>query len=337
MAGTGKRSPFLALLFTLTWSSSVSVLLPRHRLQGCACDSPLAHFYIHHSKSSIRELHPFTTITHLASENRLTPQGQDDLSIQFLFRKRGRPAQPLDPLPSNDGFAAAVLRLFSRTTPAKLQWTAQLADLADSGAPPSETQQIAPQGQPLAESSPGNTSNATFGSNQIRSFVDIDLRLEGPYFTPVNPALYCTVICLVAGSGISGAIAIAGAFAEHSRPSDPNGCDQDGSEEKRIASSSSASRPRNTWRKCVIVWSVREDDYIALPSLQQGAMDKLEVKVRLTGNARPRMDMNATLREICAEQPGSTWAYISGPTAFVTAGEEACQGIDGLEYFGARW
>ena len=202
---------------------------------------------------------------------------------------------------------------------------------------PPGMQEIDLQEQPVEESSPRNISKSTFGSNQIRSLVDIALRLEGPYFTPINPSSYSTVICLVAGSGISGAIAIAGAFAEHNRLSSPSGCHQDESEQKRTATSTPESRARKTWERCIIVWSVREDDYIALPFLQPGPTDKLEVKIQLTGNARPRMDMDATLRDICAEKSGTTWVYLSGPDAFITAGEGACQGIAGLEYFGARW
>jgi len=320
----------------LTWSYSVLVSLPRQRLQGCACKSPLAHFYIYHSKSSVRELHPFTTITHLASENHLTPQNEDDLSIQFIFRKRGQPAQSLDPLPRKDGFAAAMLRLFSPGTRQKSQWTAQLADLADPDSIPSETQRFPPK-QPLGESSLRDTSKPVFGPNHPRPIIDISLRLEGPYFTPADPSSYRTVICLVAGSGISGAIAIAGAFAEHNRLSGPGNSGQEGPEDKRMVASSSEPRAKRTWERCVIVWSVREDDYVAMPFLKPESTDNLEVRIQLTGKGRPRMDVNETLTEICAEKPTSTWVYISGPDAFISAAEKACREIAGLDYFGARW
>ena len=41
----------------------------------------------------------------------------------------------------------------------------------------------------------------------------IGVRAEGQYFTPADPARYHTVVCIVAGTGISGALAIIGAFA----------------------------------------------------------------------------------------------------------------------------
>ena len=47
--------------------------------------------------------------------------------------------------------------------------------------------------------------------------VPISLRLEGPFFTPTNPSHYHTVVCLVEGAGISGALAIASAFQQLER------------------------------------------------------------------------------------------------------------------------
>jgi hypothetical protein len=38
--------------------------------------------------------------------------------------------------------------------------------------------------------------------------MSISLRLEDPYFTPTDPARYQTVVCLVAATDISGALAI---------------------------------------------------------------------------------------------------------------------------------
>jgi NAD(P)H-flavin reductase len=65
------------------------------------------------------------------------------------------------------------------------------------------------------------------------------MRLEGPYFTPANPERYETVICLVAGTGVSGALAIAAAFQ--------------------------AGRADALWSRCVLIWTVRESDFVDLP------------------------------------------------------------------------
>ena len=49
----------------------LSCPLPRTRLEGCACSSPVARFYIYHN-SAARELTPFTTKTHLALQDAVT-------------------------------------------------------------------------------------------------------------------------------------------------------------------------------------------------------------------------------------------------------------------------
>ncbi|KAL8792200.1 MAG: hypothetical protein Q9195_005222 [Heterodermia aff. obscurata] len=199
--------------------------LPRRRLDGCACYSPLAHFHIHHTTSSIREIHPFTTITHLAtqklstpsstSEKPLTSSSNETISIQFLFRKSDPTTPPKTP-PSN------------HQNPSSKQWTNKLASLVEDAQ--------------LLES----------GTMRPPTAITTSLRLEGPYFTPADPATYSTVICLVAGTGISGAIAIAAAYsAQFTSPSPP-----------------SLAKPK--WKKCLIIWSVREADYVELPFFGRG-------------------------------------------------------------------
>ena len=355
--------------------TSLSLPLPRHRLDGCACTSPLAHFYIHHSDSSTRELHPFTTITHLASQNAITPKTKDDLNIQFLFRKRGRPT---DPVPARkDGFVAALSLLSTRKKP-KLQWTNRLAGLVDDPKPTSNT--ATPSTITTdAQSKPTADLTASEQSKTQRT-VDVPLRLEGPYFTPVDPARYQTVVCFVAGTGLSGAIAIANAFTElererasqHKFPSDTA---VDGTLHPF------QGQPTQTWQRCVVVWSVREEDYVALPFLQgttpsQSQMpittrqfltpshsdlsplitdfvfvsivhpaSNLQVQTHLTGNGRPRLDVAQTLEAIRADGDpkavDSVWVYISGPNKFIEAGERACKAAaaasGGIEWYGARW
>lgn len=72
-----------------------------------------------------------------------------------------------------------------------------------------------------------------------------------------------------------------------------------------------------------------------------------EFRVHLTGPGRKRLDAPGTLNEILHEGPpekssaaaGRTWVYISGPNAFISAGEEACKAreAEGVDSYGARW
>lgn len=105
----------------------------------------------------------------------------------------------------------------------------------------------------------------------------ISLRLEGPYFTVAEPQKYKTVICLVAGTGISGAMAIAGAFKELERQSAANthpwplNFESQGhvrSPNNRGGVTSAGKVKIRTWTRCIVIWSVRETQYIALPELQ---------------------------------------------------------------------
>lgn len=231
----------------------LNVPLPSKRLKGCACHSPLAHFHIHHTESSIREIHPFTTITHLASEKLSSTDSDKNIMIQFLFRK-SKASRSSTSITEN----APERRL-------KRQWTNKLAELVDEAA--------------LDLSPPSETSEDSDSQRQrISAQHQTTLRLEGPYFTPANPASYDTVICLVAGTGVSGAIAIAAAFRQqpviealepettlfghertHGAPLERN---------FSISSFLAPSKSANIWKRCVVVWSVREADYIDLPFWQ---------------------------------------------------------------------
>ncbi len=226
--------------------------LPRRRLDGCSCSSPLAHFYIHHSDSSIRELHPFTTITHLASQNTITDSSHDDIDIQFLFRKQVV-AAPTVAQEAKRGFAPAMfgmVRRLRRRRP-QSQWTNKLASIAVEN-----------------------------GSAPYAKGIPVSLRLEGPYFTPADPARYRTVVCLVAGTGVSGALAIAGMFKELERKAasviindrnlgkHPHG---EGKVDDLVDREISQVQPplhRRVWTRCIVLWSVREDCFITLPDLK---------------------------------------------------------------------
>ena len=148
------------------------------------------------------------------------------------------------------------------------------------------------------------------------------IRLEGPYFTPADPSSYDTVICLVAGTGISGAIAIAAAFSAQS-----HSASKGTSNGSRLAMEGSL-----IWKRCVIIWSIREADYVKLPFFQD--TPGLEVQPHLTRKGCARLDIKRVMTNVCGGGP--TWVYISGPSAFIEAGEQVCRAI-GVEYFGASW
>ncbi|KAJ5126061.1 hypothetical protein N7476_009617 [Penicillium atrosanguineum] len=192
----------------------IELLLPRHRLDGCACQSPLAHFYIRHANSSAWELHPFTTITPLASESKNTAS-EEDIPIQFIFRKRGGSGNVPHPQ-ARKIVLSTWFNFFRNPTKPTIQWTDKLASIADKSKPllgsgdNSEFNQLT--GTPSFELTSEVESSTSYPQS-----VDVSLRLEGPYFTVADPSRYKTVICMVAGTGVSGAIAIARAFLEQKR------------------------------------------------------------------------------------------------------------------------
>lgn len=263
--------------------------------------------------------------------------------IQFLFRK------------SESSRAFVPNTDHPREEKSSKQWTNKLASLVEdvpsTNKPEHEQQQQGSGGRPI--------------SHPIPPTHHTSLRLEGPYFTPANPHLYSTVICLVAGTGISGAIAIAAAFNAQS-------CSQaipvpttaapkieaDATEKPTttamvlptsspvIENKSDEAEPssqvpfhtQRRWKRCIIVWSVREADYIKLPFLNEAETPGLEIRTHLTGPNHERLNMEKSIADICAaEEKGSrTWVYLSGPNAFISTGEAACRKV-GVEYYGARW
>ena len=220
---------------------SLTLPLPHRRLSGCACHSPLAHFYIHHSTSSIREIHPFTTITHLASKKATAAKDMPTIDIEFLFRKRG-----------SDGPSAIPIE---QRRQANMQWTNKLASIIDEE-----------QGK-LNE----DESQVVVNADPSRPSVQTALRLEGPYFTFANPSAYRTAICLVAGTGLSGALAIASAFVAQNNVPTANTKGKSsglGGPDNTIGPSCSTDgtlRPAPRWDRCVVVWSVRESQYADMP------------------------------------------------------------------------
>ena len=230
----------------------LKVPLPPTRLKGCACHSPLAHFHIHHTESSIREIHPFTTITHLAAKKLSSSDSDKSVEIEFLFRKSKAS-------PSSASIPEKGLERRS-----KREWTNKLADLVDEA-----VVDLSLTSEELEE--------ADLQKRRQSTQYQISLRLEGPYFTPANPSSYETVICLVAGTGVSGAIAIAAAFRQQPlvEALEPE-TTMFGQEKTHGAplvrnftiSSYLAPGAAGTWKRCIVLWSVRETEYIDLPFWQ---------------------------------------------------------------------
>ncbi len=299
--------PLLVHVTVLKVFLSVTLPLPRQRLSGCSCRSPLAHFYIHHAGSSLRELHPFTTVTHLASMNNATHSSEDDFPIQFLFRKQGGKGQA----PSDAAVVALPLRQRilrgKKQREQSTQWTARLATLVDEQQPELSKRQS--DSNIDMERSP-----ATFAPGAVG--INLALRLEGPYFSPADPSRYDTVVCLVAGTGVVGAIAIAAAF-NYAATNDFN-------------DSTCKGLPPRKWRRCIIIWSVKETEDIELPFIEPKA-EGLELRKHLTGPGRSRVNLGQALSEICVREKregGCSWVYISGPNKYIDSGREACQEVE---------
>lgn len=237
------------------------MLLPRHRIDGCACKSPVAHFYIRHSISSARELHPFTTITPLASQKEIMSESRDDIPIQFLFRKRGNPDSFSGPQVRNHKRPTG-LRSFYRSTKQTLQWTDKLAGLADGYKPLSRHGENGSSKGPRTSTPFIESASKDLIQTYPSQGVEISLRLEGPYFSEADPSPYRTVICFVAGTGVSGAIAIARDFLERKRQQVAPVTDFRESGPKK------GTRFDPIWERCVVVWSVKATEYIDLPFLK---------------------------------------------------------------------
>lgn len=234
------------------------MLLPRHRLDGCACKSPVAHFYIRHSESSVRELHPFTTITPLASQKNITSESRDDVTIQFLFRKRGNTDKFTGRQARNEK-RRTWLRLFQKAAKPTFQWTDKIAGLADKYRPLSRSGENGSFNQSIDTHfvEPANRSLVRTPSQGV----ELSLRLEGPYFSEADPSQYRTVICFVAGTGVSGAIAIARAFLERRQQSTAI-------TDLRELETNSGTKIAPKWERCLIFWSVKAKDYTDLPFLK---------------------------------------------------------------------
>jgi hypothetical protein len=248
----------LTKLISLTFS--IELPLPRRRLDGCACNSPLAHFYIRHAESSFWELHPFTTITPLASERKITSASEEDIPIQFIFRKRGGSGS-ISQAQARQVILPRWFNFFRNPVKPTFQWTDKLASIADGSKTLLRSRDNSsidqPSGTPSIELN-GEIESSTCSSQNV----DVPLRLEGPYFTVADPSRYKTVICIVAGTGVSGAIAIARSFLEQKRQQ------MAALEIGGVWEPNSKLANKSTWERCVIIWSVGTEAYINLPYME---------------------------------------------------------------------
>jgi hypothetical protein len=329
---------------------SLSMIIPKSRLNGYASTSPLAHFYIHHSDSSVRELHPFTTTTHLDSRSNCTPADVDSITIQFLFRKSNRKSsrhQELAHAEINAG-DGKELHPWNRKSWRKgippAQWTNKLASLAHQDEPESLRTTGKSSRDSVLNMIPSTASLSTMSISSTSALptyeypsAKVSFRLEGPYYTPAKPANYGTVICLVAGTGVSGAIAIANAFIERRNATALNGTTDSSTLQATGGEKTSRKSDSGLWRRCLVVWTVKEEDYVELPFVKFSLESGLEFRTHLTGQGRQRLDIKALLAEESNGADDNAWVYISGPNRFILAAEKACKATPGIAYYGARW
>lgn len=179
--------------------------------------------------------------------------------------------------------------------------------------------------------------------------VRLTVRLEGPYFTAAHPMAFDTVVCLVAGTGITGAIAIASGFrAQQTVHSSTTASTFD--EERQENTQVRARKAQCT--RCIVVWCVRADDFVKIPvvsgkclqvfnessaiptdtSLIELQNDGLDLRIHRTGGGAPRPSISGILHDICQQDGSRTWAYVCGPKGFVMAAERACMSISGLTW-----
>jgi hypothetical protein len=183
------------------------------------------------------EIHPYTTITYLAAKKVEAAEGES-IDIQFLFRRS-----------QNDPTTLQSTRKKST------QWTNKLSALVDEEKSQVHVRQERKSSMELEL--PDTASDVS---------VKTTMRMEGPYFTPANPELYKTVVCLVAGTGLSGALAIAAAFKarKQRRVAESNtAVDTAASTPTPVAGIFDDEAP--LWERCIVLWTVREKDYIDIP------------------------------------------------------------------------
>lgn len=179
-------------------------------------------------------------MTHLSSKKLLAQEGDPTISIQFLFRQS---------VLNNNSQAISQPALAKST-----QWTNRLGSLVDE-----ECLKVKHVMNEFSRPNTGITDLVPITSERA---TDVKVRLEGPYFTPAHPETFKTVICLVAGTGLSGAVAIAAAFKAQK---EAKCVDLDGKVEPAPMPCTGRGSSSGRWQKCIVIWTVRESDYVDMP------------------------------------------------------------------------
>ncbi|KAL8971786.1 MAG: hypothetical protein Q9197_003096 [Variospora fuerteventurae] len=243
----------------------------------------------------------------IRDQDATTPPESDEIVVQFLFRRVEAEQKQLESLRQRSWLFLLFTRAGKKAKKSG-EWTEKLAGALDEKI---DGQKIARSGSPEL---------------QLHTSLDLALRLEGPYFSPADPSKYHTVVCLVAGTGISGAIAIAGAF--------------NALQKRRQNATSEPARSMlrgPVSQKCFVNWSVRENDYVNLPGL--GESLGVDFQVNLTGQGRPRPDMKKIISGVRQSIPSDAgiWAYISGPKGFVENAKLVCKAAPNVDIHAASW
>lgn len=350
----------------------LTTALPRARLVGCAKSSPVARFYIYRSNTPASELLPFTTITHLALQDAITDPSEENIETKFLFRRHGGSTPFVSETKSRRSRLSSIAHLLDRygdrdeVVPKENMMT-EMGQLADKygksveqnawGLKQQDSFNLSERESERLDSLavPPNVRNVRKVSKAEEvldsASVPISIRLEGPFFTAVNPTHYRTVVCIVGGAGINGAIAIASAYQQldnieaqerMNRPqrsksptglqklfAEPDDCD--------TGLCSLPNLQNRIWRRCVIIWVVNEEDYIEPPGLYDsrdpGVKSDLEFRVIFTANIYKELNVLAVLDRVLKEdgveqgktKMGSLWCYIAGTKMLVKQAERACQ------------
>lgn len=357
----------------------LSTPLPRTRLEGCACSSPVARFYIYHTDSAVRELHPFTTITHLALQDAITDPTENSITIEFLFRRHGGATPFVSVTSTREGLSGKWLRWahrYRKPSSTDRDIHSRIGSMADRAEwrvrqqdsfalfdlePPFDPRESEALSAPASREGSADVEALapTRRKNKAELLMDnasvpISLRLEGPFFTPANPSHYHTVVCLVEGAGISGALAIVSAFQQLERFERgmlvPPGSNYDMSAVSAGISEEGIGRKKvaRKWKRCLIVWVVREEDFIQLPGLTVPEGSMMEVRIHFIGQGRKQCCYYQTLdgvlnkdvsevaegRTVNVDERVSLWCYAAGGKTFVGKVEEACKARQGR---GVEW
>ena len=313
--------------------------LPSDILKGLETemDWPLKHFYLNVPVISKWQSHPFTTTSAICGSNNVTRE------INWLFR-----ASKLD----------------KKSDHHLKEWTVKLAALlaSDEG---STTMPDVERGcnavEPIScidETAEGRIMTLPMRTIPVSSVpyhnystkLPSKIRLEGPYAAHHNPFTFAnSCACIVAGTGISGALSLANTF---------------------LTLKGTAQNDTQPPRKCVtdrftIFWSIRSSENADLLDVQMMMTEahalgvQIELHRHLTGVGKQRLNFKETIERCISpvesvekpvtddrpthRRPGDTWIYFSGPTAFMNDGETACHVLketsvgESLVWHCAKW